>query len=65
LGPSLATCLKLPPPAMNELIVSDVLQDLDQRHEHLLVELDDLNERLEQTLNSLNKPSEAAEPAAE
>jgi hypothetical protein len=47
---------------MNELIVSDVLQDLDQRHEHLLTELDELNRRVEQALNSLNKPSE---PVAE
>jgi hypothetical protein len=50
---------------MNELIVSDVLHELDQRHEHLLTELDDLNQRVEQTLNSLNKPSETAELAAQ
>jgi hypothetical protein len=50
---------------MNDLIVSDVLHNLDRRHEHLLTELDDLNLRVEQTLNSLNKPSASSESAAE
>ena len=50
---------------MNEPIASDVLQQLDQRHEQVLAELDSLNQRLEQTLGSLGKPSESAEPAVE
>lgn len=50
---------------MNEPIVSDVLQQLDQRHEQMLVELDSLNQRLEQTLSALGKSAESVEPAAE
>ncbi len=50
---------------MNEPIASDVLQQLDQRHELLLDELDSLNQRLEQTLSSLGKPAESVEPITE
>jgi hypothetical protein len=44
---------------MNDLLVSDVLHELDQRHDHMLAELDQLNLRIEQTLNSLSKPSDS------
>ena len=56
--------LELPPPAMYEPVTNDVLHQLDQQHEQLLWELDSLNERLEQALNSFGKQSESVEPAA-
>ncbi len=50
---------------MNEPATNDVYQQLDQRHEQVLVELDALNERLEQALGSLGKPTKSDEPAAQ
>jgi hypothetical protein len=42
---------------MNEILPSDVLQRLDERHEQLLAELDVLNERLESALGACAKPT--------
>lgn len=42
---------------MNEIVTSDVLHRLDQRHEELLAELDLLNERLEAALKPFAKPA--------
>lgn len=50
-------------PAMNEIVPSDVLQRLDERHEHLLAELDILNDRLESALGAFGK-STATEQAS-
>ncbi len=50
---------------MNEPVTHDVFQQLDQRHEQVLAELDSLNEQLEQTLGSMGKPSKSVEPAAQ
>ncbi len=38
---------------MNEPDSNDVYQQLDQRHEQVLAELDSLNERLEQALGGV------------
>ena len=38
---------------MNEPITNDVYQQLDQRHEQVLAELDSLNEQLEQALGGV------------
>ncbi|MCH7751018.1 MAG: hypothetical protein IH898_02530 [Planctomycetes bacterium] len=38
---------------MNEPVTNDVYQQLDQRHEQVLAELDSLNERLEQALGGV------------
>ena len=50
---------------MNEPVTNDVYQQLDQRHEQVLAELDSLNERLEQALGSFGKPSKSVEPATQ
>lgn len=42
---------------MNELACSESLQKLDQRHEELLVKLDDLCRELEAALKNLAPPS--------
>ncbi len=42
---------------MNELADSDSLHKLDQRHEELLVKLDDLCRELETALKNLAPPS--------
>lgn len=47
---------------MSELAPNAVIQRLEQRHEQLITELDALNERLEQALDSFIKPAE--EPQA-
>jgi len=67
-GPKLSACL---PPAnsspkltMSELVPSEIIEKLEQRHEHLIAELDELNERLEKALSSFAKPS-AEEPSVD
>ncbi len=50
---------------MNEPVTNDVYQQLDQRHDQVLTELDSLNERLEQALGSICKPSKSVEPTAQ
>jgi len=42
---------------MSELVPSEIIEKLEERHERLIVELDELNERLEKALNSFVKPS--------
>ncbi len=51
--------------AMSELPTNEILQRLDQHHEHLLSELDDLDQRLESTLANIAKPASNAEPQSE
>jgi hypothetical protein len=46
---------------MSELVPSEIIQRLEQRHEELICELDALNARLEQALNSFARPSEPEE----
>ncbi len=47
---------------MSEIAPEKAIQRLEQRHEQLIDELDALNERLEQALNSFVKPE--GEPSA-
>ncbi len=69
-GPKLSACLVLSPAnpspklPMSELVPSEIIEKLEQRHEHLIAELDELNERLEKALNSFVKPS-ADEPSVD
>lgn len=49
------------PLAMNDPVTDDVYQQLDQRHDQVLAELDSLNDRLEQTLGTFGKLSESVE----
>ncbi|MEM8944651.1 MAG: hypothetical protein AAGD11_05650 [Planctomycetota bacterium] len=42
---------------MSEINATDQIQQLDQRHVQLIEELDDLNRRLEETLDSFLRPS--------
>ena len=66
-----AKTVGLPPPTanpclrqtMSELVPSEIIESLEKRHEHLIAELDELNERLEKALNSFTKPSEESEEA--
>jgi len=46
---------------MSELVPSEIIEKLEERHERLIVELDELNERLEKALNSFVKPSEESD----
>ena len=46
----------------NHLVSNDALHQLDQRHEHLLAELDSLNERLEEALSAVGKKTDPDEP---
>lgn len=48
---------------MNEILPGDVLQQLDQRHEELLAELDLLNQRLESALSTFTQPTHSDEAA--
>ncbi len=48
---------------MNEILPSEVLQRLDERHEQLLAELDVLNERLESALGACAKPADPKQPS--
>ncbi len=52
-------------PITSDLATSEKIQKLDQRHTQLIDELDTLNERLEQVLNSFVKANadEAPEDA--
>lgn len=43
---------------MSELVPSEIIEKLELRHEKLIDELDELNARLENALNSFAKPSE-------
>jgi len=43
---------------MSELVPSEIIEKLEERHERLIVELDELNDRLEKALNSFVKPAE-------
>ena len=43
---------------MNDQSHNEMIQRLEQRHEQLLGEIDALNERLEQALDSIIKPTE-------
>jgi len=47
---------------MSELVRNEIIDKLEERHERLIVELDELNERLEKALNSFVRPVE--EPVA-
>ena len=49
---------------MSELVPSEIIERLEQRHEKLIGELDALNARLEQTLNGFSRPAEQ-EPAVQ
>lgn len=42
---------------MSDLVPSEIIEKLEQRHERLIEELDELNDRLEQALNSFARPS--------
>ncbi|MCA9230844.1 MAG: hypothetical protein KDA57_09345 [Planctomycetales bacterium] len=42
---------------MSDLVPSEIIEKLEARHERLIEELDELNERLEKALNSFVKPS--------
>ena len=42
---------------MSELVPSEIIEKLEERHERLIVELDELNGRLEKALNSFVKPA--------
>jgi len=50
---------------MNELPTNEILQRLDQHHEHLLSELDELDKRLESALVAFAKPASPSEPQSE
>ncbi|HCK41068.1 MAG: hypothetical protein CMJ72_14120 [Planctomycetaceae bacterium] len=43
---------------MSELVPSDIIEKLAQKHDELIVELDALNARLEQALGCFAKPTE-------
>ena len=43
---------------MSNIVTSEKIQRLDQRHTQLLDELDTLNDRLEQVLNSFAKSND-------
>jgi len=53
--PANSSPLKL---TMSELVPSEIIEKLEARHERLIAELDELNERLEKALNSFLKPTE-------
>jgi len=42
---------------MSELVPSEIIEKLEARHERLIAELDELNNRLEKALNSFVKPA--------
>ncbi|NOY30577.1 MAG: hypothetical protein GXP28_10535 [Planctomycetes bacterium] len=46
---------------MSELVPSEIIEKLEERHERLIAELDELNNRLEKALNSFVKPAEKDE----
>jgi len=50
---------------MAELVPSEIIEKLEERHERLIVELDELNDRLEKALNSFARPSVENDPSAE
>ncbi|MCH2114136.1 MAG: hypothetical protein MK171_04410 [Pirellulales bacterium] len=48
---------------MNQLVPSEIIERLERRHEELIGELDVLNTRLEQTLNSFSQSAPTVEHA--
>ncbi len=50
---------------MAELVPSEIIEKLEERHERLIVELDELNDRLEKALNSFARPSVENGPSVE
>ena len=48
---------------MSELVPSEIIERLEQRHEKLIRELDALNSRLEQALNGFTRSGEPTDQA--